>query len=56
MNNSDRLYFSKFAMEPDIESILDFDELSDFDIHGDTDQSRDETGFDNSDEYFWDDI
>jgi hypothetical protein len=55
MNKSDRLYFSNFAVDPEFESIYDYDDLYDFDIKENPDQIKDETDFDDTDEFIWDD-
>jgi hypothetical protein len=56
MHNSDRLFFAKFAVDTELESINEYEELCDFDLEGNSDQVSDENEFDVSDEYNWDDV
>ena len=55
MQNPDRLNFSNFDIDPEFESIYEFDELFDFDFDGNPEKSRDNIKFDDSDEFLWDD-
>ena len=56
MNNSDRIYLSNLATDPEFESIYEYDELYDFDIDGKSNQSQEIIKFDDSDEFLWDDL
>ena len=56
MNKSDRIYFSDFTINPEFESIFDYDELYDMDFDESPDQFRDEMPDEDTDESFWDDI
>lgn len=56
MNKSDRIYFSNFAIDPEFESIHDYDELYDLDFDELSGQFQDEMPDEDSDESFWDDL
>ncbi len=56
MNNSDRIYFSNLSADPEFESIYEYDELYDFDIDGNSNQSQEIIKFDDSDDFLWDDL
>jgi hypothetical protein len=56
MNNSDRTYFSKFAIQPDLDSIFEYEELGNLDLRNDTDLPQDEIAYDELDAFFGDDI
>jgi hypothetical protein len=56
MNNSDGSFFSKFAIEPEFESIFAYEEFGDYDLNDDSDLSQDEIAYDDLDDFFEDDI
>ena len=56
MDKSDRLFFSKYAIDPEFESIFEYDDFRDFDIAGDAGQLPDETDYNDLDEYLWDEV
>ena len=56
MDKSDRLFFSKYAIDPEFESIREYDDFGDFDFDGDNDHLKDDTDYDDLDEYFWEDM
>ena len=56
MDKSDRIYFSDFAIDPEFESIYDYDELYDLEFDESPGQFRDEMSIEDTDESIWDDI
>lgn len=54
MNKSDRLFFSKFAIDSEYESIFESNDFGNLDLDQDTDQFQEETEYEDSNEYFWD--
>lgn len=55
MDNLDRKYFSNFTVDPEFESIFEYEDLYNLDIVGNPDQINDDAGLDDSDEFIWDD-
>lgn len=56
MENSDRIYFSHLAADPNFESIYEYDELYDFDFNEKQEKSENDINIDDSDEFIWDDL
>jgi hypothetical protein len=54
MNNSDRLYLSKFSLNADDESFLEEDDFQEFESDDDIDQILDGPDFDEMADYFRD--
>jgi hypothetical protein len=54
MHNSDRMYLSRFSLNPDYESFLEEDDFQEFESDGDIDQILDGPDFDETAGYFWD--
>ena len=56
MHNSDRIYFSKFAVDPEFESNYEHDDLYDFDFDGNSSHFQDDIDYIESDEINWDSV
>jgi hypothetical protein len=56
MDKSDRVFFTNYAIDPEFESIREYDDFGDFDFDGDNDHLKDDIDYDDLDEYFWEDM
>jgi hypothetical protein len=54
MDNSDRIFFSKFAIDPEDESIFEYDDFFDFNSDGVADRFKDKINYVDSDDFLWD--
>ena len=56
MQDSDRIYFSDFAVDPEFESRYDYDDLYDMDFETEPEQLLEADDYDASDQFHWDSI
>ena len=56
MNKSDRIYFSNFSVDPEFESIFEYDQLYDLEFDEVPEQFGNEMTDDDTDEFMWDDV
>ena len=54
MKDPDRIYFSDFVVDPEFESIYEYDDLCDFDFRENSDYCQDNSGSDDPDDLAWD--
>ena len=54
MKDPDRIYFSNLAVDPEFESIYEYDDLYDFDFRENPDYYQDNSGSDDPDDLAWD--
>ena len=54
MDNSDRLYLSRFSLNTDYDSFFEDDDIQDFDIETDISQFLDATDLGETEDYFFD--
>jgi len=54
MHDPDRIYFSNFAVDPEFESIYEYDDLYDMDFEPGPDHGAEKSSYDDSDEFEWD--
>ena len=56
MNKSDRIYFSNFDVDPEFESLYEYDDLYDLDFEASTNHFGENFDSDDPDELTWDAI
>ena len=56
MHNPDRMYFSNFAAGPEFESNYEYEDLYDLDFDGNPHHFPDDTDYDDSGEFNWDNV
>ena len=56
MDKSDRIYFSNFDVDPEFESLYEYDDLYDLDFESSPDHFKDDYDNSDPDELAWDTI
>ena len=54
MNKSDRIYFSNFDVDPEFEALYDYDDLYELDFEANPDPLKNDSDYDEPDDFAWD--
>ena len=54
MNKSDKIYFSNFDVDPEFESLYEYDDLYEWDFEASPDHFENDHGNDDPDDLAWD--